>query len=131
MNGALLLRELRLTARKPLDALLPLGFFLMAAALFPLGIGPEPERLREIAPGVVWVCALLATLLSLHGVFGPDHADGSLDLWLQADAPEEARRSNWLPVLRGQPFQLTARLYWPEPAALSGAWSMPGLERQP
>lgn len=58
------------------------------------------------------------------------NADGSLDLWLQAEAPEEARRSNWLPVLRGQPFQLTARLYWPEPAALGGTWTMPGLERQ-
>ena len=49
---ALLLREARLAGRSPQEALLPLAFFVLAATLFPLGIGPEPERLREIAPGV-------------------------------------------------------------------------------
>jgi hypothetical protein len=57
------------------------------------------------------------------------NADGSLDLWVQADAPAAERRANWLPVQAGQPFQLVARLYWPRHPALSGAWQMPALER--
>lgn len=80
MNGsALLMREARLAGRSPQEALLPLAFFVLAAALFPLGIGPEPERLREIAPGVLWVGALLAALLSLHTLFDADHRSGALD----------------------------------------------------
>lgn len=57
------------------------------------------------------------------------NADGSLDLWVQADPPEAARQANWLPVLAGQNFLLNARLYWPQEQALTGAWHMPGLER--
>lgn len=79
MIAALLQRELRLVARRPMDALLPLTFFLIAASLFPLGLGPEPERLREIAPGVMWVTALMASLLSLHGLYAADAHDGALD----------------------------------------------------
>ena len=52
-------RELRLAARRPTEALLPVVFFVVAASLFPLGIGPEPDTLRHIAPGVLWVGALL------------------------------------------------------------------------
>jgi hypothetical protein len=59
-------------------------------------------------------------------VFNPD---GSLDLWLQASAPDPARQPNWLPVAPGLPFLLNARLYWPEPAALKGDWGMPAVER--
>ncbi|MCE4538860.1 DUF1254 domain-containing protein [Pelomonas sp. P7] len=57
------------------------------------------------------------------------NADGSLDLWVQAEQPAAERRPNWLPVQAGQPFQLVARLYWPRHTALSGAWQMPALER--
>jgi hypothetical protein len=57
------------------------------------------------------------------------NADGSLDLWLQADAPPADRRSNWLPVKAGAPFLLNARLYRPKQEALTGAWNMPAVER--
>ncbi len=57
------------------------------------------------------------------------NADGSLDLLVQATAPEGDKQRNWLPVKHGQPFLLNARLYWPRPPALSGQWGMPGLER--
>ncbi|HET8870860.1 MAG TPA: heme exporter protein CcmB [Aquabacterium sp.] len=76
---ALLIRDLRLAVRRKTEALLPLVFFLVAASLFPLGVGPEPQMLRTIAPGVVWVCALLAVLLSLSGLYASDYADGSLE----------------------------------------------------
>jgi hypothetical protein len=56
-------------------------------------------------------------------------ADGSVDLLVQADPPPLALRANWLPVRAGEAFQLTARLYWPEPAALQGRWHMPAIER--
>jgi heme exporter protein B len=81
-----LLRDLRLAARRRVEALLPLVFFVVAVSLFPLGVGPEPQTLREIAPGVVWVCALLATMLSVHTLYAGDHADGSLEQMLLAPA---------------------------------------------
>ena len=57
------------------------------------------------------------------------NADGSVDLLVQADPPPPALRANWLPVRAGEAFQLTARLYWPEEAALQGRWHMPAIER--
>jgi heme exporter protein B len=82
--ASVLMRDLRLAWRRRIDTLLPLAFFLVALSLFPLGVGPEPKTLREIAPGVVWVCALLASMLSVSTMFGPDHADGSLEQMLLA-----------------------------------------------
>jgi heme exporter protein B len=82
-----LLRDLRLAARRRVEALLPLVFFVVAISLFPLGVGPEPQTLRQIAPGVVWVCALLATMLSVHQLYAGDHADGSLEQMLLAPQP--------------------------------------------
>lgn len=76
---ALVRRDLKLAARRPTQACLPLIFFGVAATLFPLGVGPEPATLRQIAPGVVWVCALLSTLLSLASLYAGDEADGSLE----------------------------------------------------
>ena len=64
-----------------------LMFFLLTGALFPLAIGPAPETLGRMAPGVVWVCALLAALLPLDRWFGGDHEDGSLDLLLLSGLP--------------------------------------------
>lgn len=72
-------RDLRLAARRRIEVLLPLVFFVVAASLFPLGVGPEPQTLRQIAPGIVWVCALLAAMLSLGTLYGSDHADGTLE----------------------------------------------------
>ena len=80
-------RDLLLASRRRVEALLPLGFFVVAAGLFPLGVGPEPQTLRTIAPGVVWVCALLAAMLSVTQMFASDHADGSLEQMLLAPQP--------------------------------------------
>jgi heme exporter protein B len=75
-------RDLRLAWRRRVEALLPVVFFLVAASLFPLGVGPEPQVLRRIGGGVVWVCALLSAMLSLHAMYATDHADGSLEQML-------------------------------------------------
>jgi heme exporter protein B len=83
---AILARDLRLAARRRIDSLLPVVFFLVAVSLFPLGVGPEPQTLRQIAPGIVWVCALLATMLSVNTLYAGDMADGSLEQMLRAPA---------------------------------------------
>jgi len=89
MNGflAVLGRELRLALRHGADTLGALLFFFVAGALFPLAIGPGPETLARIAPGVVWVCALLAALLPLDRLFGGDFEDGSLDQLMVSGIP--------------------------------------------
>ena len=74
-----LTRDLRLARRHPDDALLTVAFFALVASLFPLGVGAEPQLLARIGPGVIWVCALLATFLALPGLFAGDHADGCLE----------------------------------------------------
>ena len=76
---ALLARELRLAARHGADTLAAALFFVLAGSLFPLALGPGPELLARMAPGVVWVCALLAALLPLDRMFAADAEDGSLD----------------------------------------------------
>jgi heme exporter protein B len=76
---AVLARELRLSIRHGADTLAALLFFVVTASLFPLAIGPAPEILGRFAPGIVWVCALLAALLPLDRLFGADFEDGSLD----------------------------------------------------
>ena len=81
---AVLMRDLRLAARRRIESLLPLVFFVVSVSLFPLGVGPEPQTLRLIAPGVVWVCALLASMLSVNSLYATDHADGSLEQMLLA-----------------------------------------------
>jgi heme exporter protein B len=83
----LLRRELRLALRHGGDTLAVLLFFVLAAALFPLAIGPEPQLLGRLAGGAVWVCALLAALLPLDRMFGADFEDGSLDQLLISGAP--------------------------------------------
>ncbi|WP_029593490.1 heme exporter protein CcmB [Franconibacter pulveris] len=72
-------RELRLALRKGAEIVNPLWFFLIVITLFPLGIGPEPQMLSRIAPGVVWVAALLASLLAMERLFRDDWQDGSLE----------------------------------------------------
>ena len=81
---AVLLRELRLAQRRPIEALLPVAFFIVAASLFPLGVGPEPQTLRTMAAGIAWVGALLASMLSVQHLYAGDHQDGSLDQLLLA-----------------------------------------------
>lgn len=79
---ALAVRDFRLAWRRPVDAWLPVVFFVVTASLFPLGVGPEPQALRTMGAGVVWVCALLSTMLALNNLFASDYADGSLEQML-------------------------------------------------
>lgn len=77
--AAVVRRELTLAFRHRGELLNPLLFFVIVITLFPLGIGPELNILQRIAPGIIWVAALLATLLSLDSVFRSDYEDGSLE----------------------------------------------------
>lgn len=72
-------RDLILAMRRRADVLTTLIFFVMVVSLFPLGVGPEMDMLRKIAPGVLWVAALLASMLSLGRLFAADHQDGTLE----------------------------------------------------
>ncbi|HEX6364441.1 MAG TPA: heme exporter protein CcmB [Albitalea sp.] len=72
-------RDLLLAGRRRSEVLTALFFFIVVVSLFPIGIGPEPALLRRIGPGVLWVAALLATLLGLPRLFAADHADGTLE----------------------------------------------------
>ncbi len=72
--------DLRLAVRTGADSLMAVVFFVLACILFPLGVGPEPDTLARIAPGVLWVSALLAALLSLDRLFQADYEDGALEL---------------------------------------------------
>ena len=76
---AALKREIALALRQKGEVLTPLVFFVVVASLFPLGVGPESALLLRMAPGVLWVSALLAAMLSLQRLFAMDYADGSLE----------------------------------------------------
>jgi len=80
-------RDLILAWRRRADVLSTLFFFVIVVSLFPLGIGPETQLLRSIAPGVVWVAALLASMLSLGRVFANDYQDGTLEQLLLTPQP--------------------------------------------
>lgn len=84
---AVLSRDLLLAWRARADVLVTLGFFVIVACLFPFGIGAEPNQLRAIAPGVLWVAALLASLLSVQRLFAQDYADGTLEQLLLSPEP--------------------------------------------
>lgn len=80
-------RDLLLALRRRADALNTLVFFVIVVSLFPLGVGAEPELLRAIAPGVVWVAALLASMLALARLFAGDYADGTLEQLVLSPQP--------------------------------------------
>ena len=80
-------RDLRLALRRRADTLAAMIFFVMVVSLFPLGIGPESALLRTMAPGVVWVAALLSSMLSLTRLFADDHQDGTLEQLLLSAHP--------------------------------------------
>lgn len=83
----IVLRDLLLAVRRRADVATTLFFFVIVASLFPLGVGPEPKLLRAMAPGIVWVAALLASMLSLERLFAADYADGSLEQLVLAPDP--------------------------------------------
>jgi heme exporter protein B len=85
--AGLLRRDLRLAFRRKSEWLGAVFFFVLVAALFPLAIGPETATLRLIGPGVLWVAALLASMLSLGRLFEADHQDGSLEQMALSAAP--------------------------------------------
>ncbi|MBT8100574.1 MAG: heme exporter protein CcmB, partial [Gammaproteobacteria bacterium] len=88
--AAVIRRELLLAWKRPGDVLNPLFFFAMVATLFPLAVGPSVEQLQFSAPGVLWVAALLAMLLSLNSLFVADYEDGSLEQLLVSPVPLSA-----------------------------------------
>ena len=115
MTGFLtvLLRELRIALRRKGDVLNVLVFFVVIASLFPLGVGPEPNQLRAMGAGVVWIAALLAALLSLPRLFAADYADGTLEQMLVSPQPLAVIvlakiAAHWL--LTGLPLVLVAPL---------------------
>lgn len=108
---AVIVRDLRLALRRPGQALQPLAFFAVVTLLFPLGYTPELEKLRQIAPGVLWVAALLASLLSLESLFREDAQDGTLEQMLLSGQPLAAlalakTAAHWL--LTGLPLTMMA-----------------------
>jgi heme exporter protein B len=128
---ALIARDLRLSLRHGAESLAAVMFFALAAALFPLGLGPAPETLARTAAGIVWVTALLAALLPLERLFGADFEDGTLDqLLLSGLGPTAIALAktivHWL--LTGLPLLLAAgplaiMLHLPQaalPALLAG-----------
>jgi heme exporter protein B len=80
-------RDLRLAMRRRTDVLTTLFFFLIVVSLFPLGVGTEKQILRILGPGVVWVAALLASMLALERLFAADHEDGTLEQMLLTPQP--------------------------------------------
>lgn len=106
-------RDLRLALRQRADAALVILFFVLTAALFPFAVGPEPNMLARMAPGVIWVTALLAVLLSLERLFLADYEDGSLELLALSPVPLELvilakTLAHWLTT--GLPLLLAAPL---------------------
>ncbi len=89
MNAAVLTlrRDLMLAFRRPSDVVNPLVFFIIVATLFPLALSPTSNELGEIGAGVLWVAALLASLLGIDGLFRGDFDDGSIDALLVSPAP--------------------------------------------
>ncbi len=85
--GLLLKRDLLLAYRRRAELANPLLFFVLVTSLFPLGIGSDPNLIRAVGPGVIWVAALLAALLSLDGMFRSDFEDGSLEQFMLSAHP--------------------------------------------
>lgn len=111
--AAMIRRDMTAAFRHPSDLINPLVFFVVVVTLFPLAVTPESDFLREIAPGVLWVSALLATLLSLDMLFQSDFQDGTLEQMLLSPQPLYASVlakvfTHWL--LSGLPLTLLSPL---------------------
>src|SRR4030095_3463864 len=90
---ALLLRDMRLAVRVGGGALMGVLFFLIVVTIVPFAIGPDANLLKRLAPSILWLGALLASLLGLDRLFAADHEDGSLDLLLMGGTPLELARA--------------------------------------
>ncbi len=88
--GFALGREWRLRRRRASESLLPLAFFLAAATVFPIAIGPDPVALRQVGPGVIWACALLTCVATVGHAFSVDASEGVLEQWLIGALPLSA-----------------------------------------
>ena len=115
MSGlsVILRREIRLALCHSIDSFMVVGFFVVAVVLFPFGVGPESNMLAQIGPGVIWVAALLAAMLSMERLFQTDYEDGSLELLVLSPVPMELTVCakvfvHWLTT--GVPLILTAPL---------------------
>ncbi|QFU24863.1 heme exporter protein CcmB [Shewanella eurypsychrophilus] len=109
----LLKRDLQIAIRHKGDIFNPLLFFILVVTLFPLAIGPEPKILSRVAPGIIWVAALLASMLSLERLFKADYNDGSLEQMLLSPQPLPLMvlakvLAHW--ILTGVPLILVAPL---------------------
>ncbi|HEY5067825.1 MAG TPA: heme exporter protein CcmB [Xanthobacteraceae bacterium] len=87
--AALLIRDVRIAIRVGGGALMGVMFFLVVVVIMPFAVGPDLALLKRIGPAILWLAALLASLLALDGLFAADHEDGSLDLLLMSRAPLE------------------------------------------
>jgi len=85
--GAVIVHDVAIAWRRRSSLLASVMFFVIVCSLFPLAIGPDPQQLRALAPGILWVAALLASMLSLSRLFVQEHADGSLDQLLLSPHP--------------------------------------------
>ena len=85
--GAIIAHDVSLAWRRRSSLLASVVFFVIVSSLFPLAVGPDPQQLRVLAPGILWVAALLASMLSLSRLFTQEHADGSLDQLLLCPHP--------------------------------------------
>ncbi len=104
-------RDLRIAVRRWDQVVQPLIFFVIVTTLFPLAISPALDELRQIAPGVLWVAAMLASLLALESLFRPDVEDGTMEQWVLSGQPVSVlllakTAAHWL--LAGLPLVLTA-----------------------
>lgn len=127
---ATLKRDLTLKLRRCGELLNPLVFFALVVTLFPIGISPDPQLLATIAPGLLWVAALLAALLSLDGLFRSDYDDGSLEQLLLAVQPLPAMglvkvAVHWF--LTGLPLALMAPLLGVMLALPAGSYAVLAL----
>ena len=87
LMGLIVQRDLRLAVRHWDQVIQPLVFFIIVTTLFPLAVSPSLDELRRIAPGVVWVAAILASLLALESLFRPDVEDGTMEQWTLSGQP--------------------------------------------
>ena len=107
-------RDLLIAFKRRNDILNPIMFFLIVVSLFPLGVSPDPQQLSMISAGVVWVSALLASMLSLDNLYRADYEDGSLEQLLLSPQPLyfmvlAKNISHWLVSGRGDAMCLQAR----------------------